>query len=542
MPDLVTESLADQALDNLVNQFARPLDFLRELVQNAIDAGSPRVEVELSRHPSAAGKVVEIAVQDFGDGMDEAIIDEELTRLFASSKENDLTRIGKFGIGFTSVFAVEPEAVIVRTGRHGEAWELLFHPDRSFDKVRLDTLVRGTRVTLFKELPHDAVDAFVRECRWILSFWCEHSNTPIQLIDTVPEPARASSDDPFAAFEAPTSRPETINRPLALEAPMSLASSEDGVELSIGFGSLPRYGFYNGGLTLLNTTNTDVLGHYAPRLAHYAFKLKCDALEHTLTRDNVLQDEHWERAMGVLVRAAGRLELRTARSVQARLEAGDSVDLHLALLAKAPLTQPTLRKALALPDRHGRPWPLDDVLKQARREGAALVARGSDDLLGALEASSRRLLPTSPDIRRIVVSAQVGRAQNTADASEVWVLPRIVPDDQLSQEERALLQGTRALLTDVGRLHVVIGAFDTDEDALVLQGPPDGGLFRRARRKRWFERSTLLLHRAHPHLLALLAAAEQDRQLAALALAQALLYADGSASDRNLTKLLEAVA
>ena len=34
--------LADQALENLVHQFARPLDFLRELVQNAIDAGEIR--------------------------------------------------------------------------------------------------------------------------------------------------------------------------------------------------------------------------------------------------------------------------------------------------------------------------------------------------------------------------------------------------------------------------------------------------------------------------------------------------------------------
>ena len=97
------DNLAAAALENLVNQFARPLDFLRELVQNSIDAGSPRVEVRIERQadPSDPRSVVlTIHVEDWGGGMDERIIDSQLTRLFASSKEGDLTKIGKFGIGF----------------------------------------------------------------------------------------------------------------------------------------------------------------------------------------------------------------------------------------------------------------------------------------------------------------------------------------------------------------------------------------------------------------------------------------------------------
>src|SRR5688572_2286957 len=112
-------SLAEQALTNLVNQFARPLDFVRELVQNAIDAGSPRIAVTVAWQAPAGGErdgVLRLSVEDWGEGMDEAIIDLELTRLFASSKENDLTKIGKFGIGFTSIFALRPEAVLLRTG------------------------------------------------------------------------------------------------------------------------------------------------------------------------------------------------------------------------------------------------------------------------------------------------------------------------------------------------------------------------------------------------------------------------------------------
>ncbi len=76
-------SLADQALANLVDQFARPLDFLRELAQNSIDAGSPRIEVEVAYEDgkasddTAEGKdgVLTITVRDFGEGMDEELID-----------------------------------------------------------------------------------------------------------------------------------------------------------------------------------------------------------------------------------------------------------------------------------------------------------------------------------------------------------------------------------------------------------------------------------------------------------------------------------
>ena len=51
-------NLAEQALDNLVNQFARPLDFLRELVQNSIDAGSPRIEVRIEYDPPKPGQAL----------------------------------------------------------------------------------------------------------------------------------------------------------------------------------------------------------------------------------------------------------------------------------------------------------------------------------------------------------------------------------------------------------------------------------------------------------------------------------------------------
>src|SRR5262245_32401269 len=166
--------------------------------------------------------------------MDEHTIDNLLTRLFSSSKEHDLTKIGKFGIGFTSIFAIRPEAVLVRTGRHGEYWELLFHRDRTFDKVRITEPVTGTRITLFKRTPPADVDRLVQEVRFVLGYWCEHSETPITFADRTHDtpPPDEDSTDPFAPFSAPAptaTHTERVDRGLALDLPIEVHHVEPGL-------------------------------------------------------------------------------------------------------------------------------------------------------------------------------------------------------------------------------------------------------------------------------------------------------------------------
>ena len=52
-----------------------------------------------------------VAVRDRGEGMTRDIIENQLLVLFRSTKEKDDTKIGKFGIGFASVLAPDPEVV-----------------------------------------------------------------------------------------------------------------------------------------------------------------------------------------------------------------------------------------------------------------------------------------------------------------------------------------------------------------------------------------------------------------------------------------------
>ena len=261
------------ALDQLVSQFAQPLAFLRELVQNSLDASTELIEVEVDFDDEA--NCCFVRVRDTGIGMDRNVIDTKLTRLFASSKENDLTKIGKFGIGFVSIFAIKPELVVLETGRDGESWRLLFKPDRSFERRELPHPVEGTSVTVYVPKKRRDLEELKTDCRETVAFWCRHSEVEI-------------------LFNG-----EPINEPFDLrEAAFRWRREIEGTEAVVAPSLNPKgfHGYYNRGLTLLE-------GDGSP-LPHVSFKLRSRYLEHTLSRDNIIYDEGYEKALAEVKVAA----------------------------------------------------------------------------------------------------------------------------------------------------------------------------------------------------------------------------------------------
>jgi hypothetical protein len=279
-------------LDNLVTQFSSPLDCFRELVQNSIDAGSPVVEVWTEYIPGEGHEgTIALHVDDYGEGMDEKIIDDQFTRLFASTKEEDLTKIGKFGIGFVSVFALKPKAILVQTGRGGEYWEVMFHEDRSFSKSKLDVPVEGTQLTMFLEGDIHRYTELVEGIPKSLAHWCSHSETEVTFEDRTP-------------VDGSFSEVVVINEPFEVEGRCLCRVEHQGTEIVAAYTHRPVYGFYNRGLTLaLTRAGDDVLGFRAHRFRHIAFKIKSRYLEHTLSRETVMRDENYEKAMKLLEEA-----------------------------------------------------------------------------------------------------------------------------------------------------------------------------------------------------------------------------------------------
>lgn len=276
---------AGTALEMLIRQFSQPLACLRELVQNAIDAGTNQVEVSLSEQ----GERVCLSVRDTGEGMTRDIIENQLTRLFASSKDGDLTKVGKFGIGFVSVFGLHPLAVVVDTGRNGESWRILFHPDRSFELLSLPQRVEGTAIHLYLPKGSTSFEQKLRLVANTLIYWCKHCRAEILLNGRL------------------------LSQPFRLNLPFQVEHEQTGTRMVLGLTDQAENfaGFYNQGLTLLE-------GQCSP-LPYLSFKVDSRYFEHTLTRDNVVHDEDYEKALQLIRQA---VETRVAPALFERLRAG----------------------------------------------------------------------------------------------------------------------------------------------------------------------------------------------------------------------------
>jgi hypothetical protein len=254
----------DDALDRLVNQFSDTMAFFRELIQNAIDAGSAEVEIDFEHQD---GMLI-VRVDDWGAGMTREIIESRLTRLFSSSKDGDRTKIGKFGIGFVSVFAIDPEAVSIDTSRDGEHWRIVFDRKRRFSLVRREQPVEGTKIEIYKRTTHAEYRQFRARAEQAIRYWCRHVEAEVRVAGQV------------------------INEPIdldMLDTPIKIRESGDDELLVIGH---PRdgqafAGFYNRGLTLVEEE----------LLPAIAFKASSPRLEHTLTRDDVVREAGFTRLM-----------------------------------------------------------------------------------------------------------------------------------------------------------------------------------------------------------------------------------------------------
>ncbi len=367
------QPMVDEVFQNLVDQFSDPYTCLRELVQNAMDAGTEQIDIKTRYFDDPGGFCLE--VRDYGGGMNRAIIDGKLTRLFSSDKENDLTKIGKFGIGFVSVFSLKPELVIVDTGRDGEFWRIAFDGGTDFQLFVLKEPIEGTSVRVHKILPYDQYDYFVARCLTTVSLWCRHSATTI-------------------CFNG-----ERINQPLVVDSVVRIDHRSALGDFNIGVHTerLAPYGFYNTGLTLTES--------HQDRWPGVTFKVLSSHLEHTLTRDAVIQDDNYRKVEAKLVKlivndlypaVAKRLrdpatQEETAR--QARVFLSQHTTKLSAAQKKLPLVDDVFGESVSFTDlascakQEARLFTCDKVTKLARRaarEGLPILKVGLDSSLASL--------------------------------------------------------------------------------------------------------------------------------------------------------------
>ncbi len=148
-----TELFRQRARAEAARYGSDPWVFVRELLQNARDAGAGRVAIEVSRN----GSHEQVSLRDDGCGMSYEHARRYLFALYASSKENSREQAGKFGIGFWSVLRFEPSTIVIRScsrgkraggSSRGEAWQVSL--DGTLDRVEVSPadLETGTEIVL----------------------------------------------------------------------------------------------------------------------------------------------------------------------------------------------------------------------------------------------------------------------------------------------------------------------------------------------------------------------------------------------------------
>lgn len=165
-------SFRERALHESLRYGDDPFVFLRELVQNARDAGA--------RHIGVAVSVTEgrsrLVFNDDGRGMSFAHARAFLFKLYASSKEGDAGNVGHFGVGFWSVLRFGPDTLRVESRtKSGETWAVELDADlKNVSDVPCALTEPGTRIILTRaSAPSDLLE-LARTARDRLSHYCRY--------------------------------------------------------------------------------------------------------------------------------------------------------------------------------------------------------------------------------------------------------------------------------------------------------------------------------------------------------------------------------
>lgn len=478
----------------MVRQFADVHAFVRELVQNGIDAGATSLDVRVER---SGDGMASVTVTDDGCGMTMEVIEEALLVLFRSTKDTDASKIGKYGVGFMSVFAIEPTEVTVDTRRDGHALRVRLFPDHTYEIEQAGKSDgSGTSVTLWKPLPAEDFEPFWQKVAASLHRWCRHAEVPITLTvreegARIPERS-ARADSPFDVRAVLSVRQkwgdmEIVVGPIAASAasPASGSGEDD---------PSPFAGFYNRGLTLHETAEALRDG-----LSHVRVKVCSSRLCHTLSRDDVRRDQAFHLALSRAERLAS-VDLRAAvlREIAKEAEAaGAAIDakrsparegaadvapmqrladlLEIATLAPASATLSEIVVPLAHPIEG---VPAMTVARAQRllkerlrgRSSVLLATTTRTDLTAALASSG---VPVVLVVRTAVKDAieRAGRgAVAVAPVAGECLLVREIRGERLPGDD-VLCAGLTEALAETGIDRVTIGRLPEGDDRLGAQVP-----------------------------------------------------------------------
>jgi hypothetical protein len=287
----------ESIVSELSEQFEDPEDCQRELIQNSLDSNTPQIDAYTStKKLSKSKRLFFSTVEDYGDGMN---FDEKgnfFLKLFSSSKEKDLKKIGQYGIGISSVFALNLKDLWVEscgTSNTGEkeSWGLHIMDIDGIPKYAYydleENTTTGTKITLSRVIDRKEIEPTRKKFFDKINFYCQRHKTPIYV------------DKKF------------INKPFDLGSKIKLSQNTSELEfvLSIGGDDLGKFELFNNRLKLQEGYSL------FPEYPEVSCLICSPYFKHTFSRDSVKQDENYEKVLSTVQKSIGGLFLKSLETI-----------------------------------------------------------------------------------------------------------------------------------------------------------------------------------------------------------------------------------
>lgn len=344
-------------LHALTEQFPEPLLCVRELVQNAADAGAQKIEVDVAF--DAARSLFRLSVRDDARGMNAREVDGYLTIGF--SEKDPTKERGRFGVGKLSPYALGISRMVVETCDGHVTHRLTFNSDGSGTIMRLGARPRGTVVRVYKESTREEAEKLAERTFKLVEERCGSLAIPLFV-----------NGNP-------------VNRDIALPTIYSFSFVSAAGKGVLGMCSEPTHILMGGGIVL--ETEAKILG---PEVSYI---LDSPRLAPTLSRNAVRRDHAFDLILKAARAELPRFTAHVARQLRVRTDRlraeGTPVERGLDTNDRAALEwlrsrllepedetpDPVVRGAPVLETADGALVSAQEIIDVIRREGRVPTSR-----------------------------------------------------------------------------------------------------------------------------------------------------------------------
>lgn len=294
-----TRKFLKENIEKIVKGLSKHLkeaeDSYRELSQNSIDSETPQIDIyfDVKKYDQWKSRFT-VVFEDYGIGMNFHDREDFFLKLFASKKEHDIKKIGKYGIGISSIFALDLEELVVESSGRAdsgeiESWKLHVKDIDKLPSYKYYDIKerKGTRIKLTKTIPTKDIKNHKAKVREKIAFYCERSRTPIYI------------------------EKEFINKQFDLDSMIKLSQNRGELEYVLSIGEEePFFEIFNNRLKL--QSGKSLFSDYK----EVSCLISSPYFKHTFSRDSVVNNDTYRHTINEVEKAISGLFVKSLEVIE----------------------------------------------------------------------------------------------------------------------------------------------------------------------------------------------------------------------------------